>query len=255
MSFIKSSLILGGTALLIGTGTIYFGLINPGADEPHSAVVYSLIETARDRAIAVRADDITIPALTDPAMIKQGAGNYAAMCTGCHLAPGVEKTEMSKILYPAPPNLSKLGAPDPARAFWVIKHGIKASGMAAWGTNMNDEYIWGVVAFLKQFPAMTPEQYQDMVATSGGHSHGSGEDSPHEHGGMEGMDHGNGEKADHQDEDTSEHDKQPATSDESSVHRHSDGSLHDHGTNANDETDNAAPKRHDEGAPHEHKVA
>ncbi len=254
MSFIKSSLILGGTALLIGTGTIYFGLINPGADKPHSAVVYSLIETVRDRAIAVRANDITIPALTDPAMIKQGAGNYAAMCTGCHLAPGIEKTEMSKILYPAPPNLSKLGAPDPARAFWVIKHGVKASGMAAWGTNMKDEYIWDIVAFLKQFPTMTSAQYEEMVAASGGHSHGGGEDSPREHSSMEGMDHGDDEKADHHDEDASDHEKQPDTSGESSMHRHSNGSLHDH-AKTNNETDISAPKDHDENAPHEHKVA
>lgn len=257
MSFIKSSLILGGTVLLIGAGTMYFGLINPGADEPHSALVYSLIQTARDRAIAVRADDITVPALNDPALIKQGAGNYAAMCTDCHLAPGVEKTEMSKILYPAPPNLSKLGAPDPARAFWVIKHGIKASGMAAWGTNMKDEYIWGIVAFLKQFPTMTPEQYHEMVETSGGHSHGGGEDSPHEHGGMEGMDHGDGgdgEEADHHDQDAPDHDEQPAATSESSMHRHNDGSLHDHGAKAKVETDAVAPKAHDEEAPQEHKA-
>jgi mono/diheme cytochrome c family protein len=205
MNFIKSSLVLAGVGILIGAGTLYSGLINPGADEPHSPIVYKLIQTVRDRAIAVRADDLVVPALSDAAMIQQGAGNYAAMCTGCHLAPGVESTEMSKILYPAPPNLSKLGAPDPARAFWVIKHGVKASGMAAWGKNIKDDYIWNMVAFLKQLPSMTPEQYQTLVDSSGGHSHGGGEDTQHSHdeiqedtGGMTGTMHGDDkEQADH----------------------------------------------------------
>src|SRR3546814_1099025 len=56
----------------------------------------------------------------------------AAMCTGCHLAPGMSETEMSRGLYPAPPDLTKTTV-EAAEAFWVIKHGIKASGMPAWG--------------------------------------------------------------------------------------------------------------------------
>ena len=243
MSFIKSSLILGGAALAIGAGTLYFGLINPGADEPHSAVVYKLIETARDRAIAVRANDLTVPALTDPAMIKQGAGNYSAMCTGCHLAPGIESTEMHKILYPAPPDLSKLGAPDPARAFWVIKHGVKASGMAAWGKNIKDDYIWNMVAFLQQMPKMTPEQYQVLVAESGGHSHGGGEDVPEDHGDMKdmpGMTHDDaGKEAGH-------HEAKPAA-DESKPHGHETGEAHGEAK----PIDESKPHGHEAGAGHD----
>jgi len=251
MSFIRSSLILGGAGLLIGAGTIYFGLINPGADEPHSAVVYKLIETTRDRAIAVRADDITVPALTDPAMIKQGAGNYAAMCAGCHLAPGIESTEMSKILYPAPPNLSKLGAPDPARAFWVIKHGVKASGMAAWGTNMKDDYIWGMVAFLKQLPSMTPEQYQTLVLESGGHSHGGGEQVTENHGDMKdmpGMTHDDsGMEAGHHDAamPSMNHKQDKPSIDETKPHAHEAGAHHD-------EAKTATKPVLDESKPHDH---
>ena len=246
MSIIKSSLILGGAALVIGAGTIYFGLINPGADEPHSAVVYKLIETTRDRAIAVRAKDIVVPALNDATKIKQGAGNYDAMCTGCHLAPGIESTEMSKILYPAPPNLAKLGAPDPARAFWVIKHGVKASGMAAWGTNMKDDYIWNMVAFLQQLPTLTPEQYQTLVAESGGHSHGGGEQVAEDHGDMKdmpGMSHDDaGMEAGHHDAGKTE--STPPV-DESRPH------VHDAGTGHNGAKPVAKPPV-DESKPHDH---
>jgi mono/diheme cytochrome c family protein len=52
-------------------------------------------------------------------------------------------------LYPAPPNLT-ITTVDAAHAFWVIKHGIKASGMPAWGKSMEDAYIWNMAAFLQQ---------------------------------------------------------------------------------------------------------
>ena len=179
MSFIKTGLILIGFVAAAVAGAVYFGAVHPGADQPHSTVVHKLIEMARDRGIAVRKRDVSIPPLGDAAQLKSGAGNYAAMCTGCHLAPGMDPTELSQGLYPPPPVLADLGAPDPARAFWVIKHGIKASGMPAWGKSMPDEYIWNMVAFLQQMPKMSPGQYQALVASSGGHDHGGGESMPH----------------------------------------------------------------------------
>jgi mono/diheme cytochrome c family protein len=112
---------------------------------------HAILSTARDRSIEVRSRDIQVPDLSEEALIRAGAGNYNAMCIGCHLAPGLAGTELSNSLYPAPPNLSKLGVDGhPAAAFWIIKHGIKSTGMPAWGKSMADPYIWGMVAFLQQ---------------------------------------------------------------------------------------------------------
>lgn len=182
MGFFRSTLILLALVAAAISGTIYFGLVDPGADEPHADWVHGLVEVARDRAIAVRAESIEVPALGSEAQVLNGAGNYAAMCTGCHLAPGMAPTELSRGLYPAAPALADRGAPDPARAFWVIKHGVKASGMPAWGGSMPDEYIWNMVAFLQAMPSMDAERYRALVAASGGHSHGGGESMPNDHG-------------------------------------------------------------------------
>lgn len=267
MSLIKSGLILVGLGAAAVGGDIYFGAIHPGADEPHSAVVFKLIETARDRAIAVRAHDMVVPTLGSEAQIRSGAGNYAAMCTTCHLAPGMAATELSQGLYPAPPELSTLGAPDPARAFWVIKHGIKASGMPAWGKSMSDEYIWNMVAFLQEMPKMSPDQYQALVATSGGHSHGGGESMPHDDAmpGMAGMGSGNhhdGAAAmDHDDAGTAPHAHDtPMSADHddagSAPHAHdapAPAAHDDAGAPAHDHDAPAPPAHDDAGAPaHDH---
>lgn len=183
---------LTGTAA-VAAAVIWTGAYDIGADAPHYAPIKAVLDTTVKRSIAVRAADLKVPPLGDPARVVQGAGNYEAMCVQCHLAPGKDQTELSKGLYPSPPNLTEQRL-DPARVFWVIKHGIKASGMPAWGKSMEDEYIWDMAAFLQKLPEMNQQQYQNMVASSGGHSHGGGESSTAFHdGGKEGGHHSSGE--------------------------------------------------------------
>ncbi|HJU08356.1 cytochrome c [Dyella sp.] len=141
----------------------YSGLYNIGADDHHWSLTYSAMQTVRDRSIHVRSENIKVPNLDDPQLILKGAGQYAAMCTSCHLQPGVENSELREGMYPQPPNLSKMHV-DPQDAFWVIKHGIKMSAMPAWGGSHDDQTIWSMVAFIEKLPGMTPQQYKDIVA-------------------------------------------------------------------------------------------
>jgi len=184
---IKTLVAASVAASVAVVGVAYFGLVNVGADDPHFPAVHAFLSMTRDRSIEVRSKDIQVPNLDDQALIKAGAGNYNSMCIGCHLAPGVADTELSQALYPAPPNLTKVGIDsNPAAAFWVIKHGIKATGMPAWGKSMGDEYLWGMVAFLDKLPKLNAQQYQALVASSSGHAHGGGETQMHDHEGQHG---------------------------------------------------------------------
>lgn len=158
---------------------IWTGVYDVAADEPHWALTRSVMESVREHSIARRSAGVAAPALDDEALIRGSAGNYDVMCADCHLKPGVAASEMSRGLYPAPPNLASGPAPDPAAAYWAIKHGIKMTGMPAWGKSMGDEYVWGLVAFVRKLPELTPEQYHELVEASGGHHHGGAE------GGME----------------------------------------------------------------------
>ena len=194
--------VLALAALLVVVGYVWSGSYDIGADSAHTRPVYSMLETLRERSIATRAGRLQPPAnLNDMALIRQGAGNYDAMCTGCHLGPGIEPTELSRGLYPAPPNLSKAGEFVPSHHFWVIKHGIKASGMPAWGKSMGDEYIWGIVAFLQQLPKLDAARYRALVASSGGHSHGGGESDEHHHHDEGAEDHHHDGEAEHHHDD------------------------------------------------------
>ena len=150
--------------LAAGAGVfVYSGLYNIGADDPHTRPVFAVLQTLRDRSIQIRSRDIAVPDLQDPQLILKGAGQYAAMCTDCHLNPGMTDSEIRPGLYPQPPNLSQVRL-DPRVVFWTIKHGIKMSAMPAWGFSHDDATIWSMVAFVQKLPGMTPAEYKAIVA-------------------------------------------------------------------------------------------
>lgn len=146
---------------------VYSGLYDIGADSPHWPVVYGLLNDIRDDSIAHHSRNVTVPAnLADPKRVEVGAGLYQEMCTGCHLGPGLERTEISQGLYPAAPELARGDDLSPAEQFWTIKHGVKLTAMPAWGKTHDDELIWDMVAFIRQLPKMTPDQYRKVVASA-----------------------------------------------------------------------------------------
>lgn len=201
-----------------GSVVVMTGLIDVGADAPHSPLVHAALAVARERSIANRLADIKIPEnFADPERTRRGAGNYAAMCVNCHLSPGASDSEIRRGLYPTPPNLSEkpvsLQQRDAVRDFWIIKHGIKASGMPAWSKGgMDDDSIWDLAAFLQKMPSLTPSSYEQLVAESDGHSHG----------GLDNHDHGHGDQ---------HISKEIATPEKPAVkpHRSHSHSNHDHG--------------------------
>lgn len=141
----------------------FSGSYQVGADVPHWAATRWAIGLVREHAVEHRMADIKVPPLNDPALIKLGAEHYSEMCVECHLAPGVQQSELREGLYPEPPNLTRF-APDPAAAFWIIKHGLKMTAMPAWGKSHDDHKIWAMVAYLQQQPKLTAAEFKALTA-------------------------------------------------------------------------------------------
>ena len=161
VGFIAATALVGGALAGI---VVYVGAYDIGADSPHTKPVYWLIEQLRDRSIAVRSRDVNVPAnLGDVKRLQSGAGLYTEMCSGCHLGPGLEKSEISQGLYPRAPELSREEQRSPKEQFWIIKHGIKMTAMPAWGKTHDDRLIWDMVAFVRKLPGLSPAQYQAIT--------------------------------------------------------------------------------------------
>ena len=182
MKLLITALMVAGALVASAFVFVYTGIFNVAADAPHSALTYTIMETIRSRSIAARAKDVQPPPLDDETLIATGARHYAAMCSGCHLAPDKKyESEIRAGLYPKPPDLTKPIHVSPAEAFWVIKHGIKMSGMPAWGMTHDDSSIWGLVAFLRKMPDLTPAQYRALAKAEEKephHQHSHDQDHP-----------------------------------------------------------------------------
>jgi mono/diheme cytochrome c family protein len=148
---------------------IVSGAYDVAADAPHTALVARVIAFAREQSIESRASAVKVPPLGDPKMIAQGAEHYAAMCTGCHLAPGMRENEIRPGLNPEPPVLASLPPGDPREQFWIIDHGVKMTAMPAWGKTHSDKEIWDMVAFLQKLPGMSVAQYRALTRNAGTH--------------------------------------------------------------------------------------
>ena len=178
-SYFKHLIITLVTLFITAIAFLYSGLYSMGADDPHYDVTTWALETLRESSIARASGDIQVPVdLNEPKRLLKGGADYNDMCAGCHLKPGTNETDFTLGLYPSPPALTKLtfDMSDETtyyqRNFWIIKHGIKASGMPAWAPGHDDERIWNMVAFIKRLPDLTEEQYQVITArgkSSGGH--------------------------------------------------------------------------------------
>lgn len=177
---ISTIAIILSSSLVIGIIALGLGAYNILATDKHWPVTEALIEWIRESSIKARAKDVEAPALDDRSRLSTGAGNYDAMCTACHSAPGRKPTELAQGLYPQAPvfHERRPEANDDEQAlhrakeyFLVIKHGIKMTAMPAWGLTHDDETIWAMVAFIRKLGGMTAEQYRELTASSQGHHH------------------------------------------------------------------------------------
>lgn len=186
MKCIKGFLWLAVFALISAAVVMYTGVIDVAATNPHQPVTNFILSTTMDNSVRAHAKGITAPPLDDAAMVTEGFRHYREMCVGCHLAPGIDSTEISEGLMPRPPRLQEAVAEwSPGELFWVIKNGVKLTGMPAWGPTHSDARIWAIVAFLEKLPQMTAAQYQAMNRAAGeededAHHHAGDEADVHE---------------------------------------------------------------------------
>lgn len=181
-------LALGGliTLLLLAIGGMAFmhsGMYNVAATDPHLPFVESMMHSTLHASVEAGAEELEVPDLDSDRMIRAGASAYDQLCAACHLKPGLDSTVLRAGLNPMPPVLSETTHQSPAQQFWIIKNGIKMTGMPAWGVTHEDQELWEIVAFLRQLPELSQPEYVAMITPSGpeaGNATHDGHD--HEHG-------------------------------------------------------------------------
>jgi mono/diheme cytochrome c family protein len=168
----KPILTLIGLLAIVGAvfaAAFFFGgFFNVAASQDDPDIVNWAIEHVRAASIGRHATDLPTGSLDAPALVQAGAKAFSTRgCVNCHGGPGVEWAKFSEGLNPGPPDLKDV-VDDPAEEiFWVIKNGIKMTGMPSFGKiEVPDAEIWSIVAFVKKLKTVSEEDYKAWTAVS-----------------------------------------------------------------------------------------
>jgi mono/diheme cytochrome c family protein len=85
------------------------------------------------------------------ASIAEGDKLYATDCSMCHGSDGQTPTDNGRWMYPRASDLTSrtVQSYSDRELFWIVKNGIRLSGMPAFGKVESDEHIWNLVNYLE----------------------------------------------------------------------------------------------------------
>ena len=133
------------------------GLMPVSADGTHSRLEARIMPVVLHASIVRHAAGETNPVPLNADNLKAGVDTYKAMCARCHSTPEGNASVYGQSFYPPAPQLPKgMSQYTDSQLFWLIKHGIRNTGMPAWGSMLSDEEIWQIVSLLKNSQDLPP---------------------------------------------------------------------------------------------------
>ena len=161
---------IGALAIIAAVAaSVYFfgGFYSVAATEPHFDIVGWALDRVRVASISRHATDTPPVSLDDPAVVQAGAKAFNERgCVTCHGGPGVTWAKFSEALNPSPPDLAEVAkARTPAEIFWVVKHGLKFTGMPGFAAiDVKDDEVWKIAAFVKKLPNVSEADFKAWTA-------------------------------------------------------------------------------------------
>jgi cytochrome c5 len=143
-------------AIVLPLLVLMTGMINMGADQTPGKLERTLAGIAKDRSISAHKSSDSNPLHNDAATLASGLVLFRENCVMCHGAPGIAAAPFAKGLNPHAPSLNKGQRDDPDdETFWIVKHGMRITGMPAIDTARTNEDVWKLVTFVHHLPDLS----------------------------------------------------------------------------------------------------
>jgi cytochrome c553 len=157
-----------GLLALLGAGAflvVVSGIVPIKASSGHWPITAWLLQFAKTRSVATHTLGFETPALDNPALVLKGATHYEIGCRPCHGSPELREPRIAQQMTPRPPYLPpRVPTWTPDELFYIVKHGIKFTGMPAWPAQQRDDEVWAMVAFLLRFPELNADEYRRLAS-------------------------------------------------------------------------------------------
>ena len=158
-----------GIAAAIGAATVvWLGLYDVSVTSQHTAPVYRLLEQTTHQSVRHHAARAPEPPADLDQRRERGALCYRDKCLQCHGAAGIAPSDIGLSMQPLPGPLVDAASRWSARElYWIVRHGLKMSGMPAWRYRLDDADQWAVVSFLQLMPSLAPDEQRALFARVG----------------------------------------------------------------------------------------
>ncbi|HEU5336199.1 MAG TPA: cytochrome c [Terriglobales bacterium] len=145
--------------VIVAGGLVYTlgGFVDTNAGQSPGPAETWLASHAMDASMEKHASHVQSPIPATDANLIDGMKFYTMNCAQCHGTVTKKPSDLGQALYPPAPQLILQPLDDPEwHIFFAIKHGVRWTGMAAWGKTTTDENIWKTTMFLSRVNQLPP---------------------------------------------------------------------------------------------------
>jgi mono/diheme cytochrome c family protein len=141
--------------MLAGIGFLVTRFSLTALSEPGHAE--TLLATKAKRFLIRRESSHGVPDEPPKMLVSLVEGDklYGAECAMCHGMKGHVPTEMGRWMYPRAADLTspEVQGYSDRELFWIVKNGIRLSGMPAFDKVESEEHIWNLVHYVRSLSA------------------------------------------------------------------------------------------------------
>ena len=150
------------TPLVLGLSMAWLGLLPSRANAPQPAWAKAFAQMALHKYVERHAPQIANPIAATEENLLAGLALFREQCSGCHGDPNAPSAYGASF-YPAAPQFAwhPPRLPD-YQLFWIIKYGVRYSGMSAQDRQLDsdqlksDDLIWKAALFLSRLDTLPP---------------------------------------------------------------------------------------------------
>lgn len=154
------------TAIALAAAGMLFawsGVFNVAASSGHWAITDWFLHWTMRNSVRTHAALSVPDAPRDGDGMVSAAGLFAQSCAACHGAPGLRPLPVMQAATPPAPDLARRAAEwSDAQLFWIIRHGVKFTGMPGWAAQGRDDEVRRMVGFVRALPGMSAARYRAL---------------------------------------------------------------------------------------------
>jgi len=137
-----------------------------GTRTPPGRIETFVSRVARRAMIPPETRQRTNPHPTSAETVRAGMEHWADHCASCHANNGSGDAEIGRSLYPPAPDMRQAATQNMSdgELFYIIEHGVKLTGMPAWGTSTPEGELqsWHLVQFIRRLPSLSEAELAEM---------------------------------------------------------------------------------------------